>query len=113
MRCFASLLYTYRRFLTNASGDRRKAGLAYQFNADGFIKSVPGEHSEYLSMLRETQAFNEFVYERESTRGDDPTIRLFDEIILSKRNRGKTSLFSKTSELIEETAENPHANLIR
>jgi hypothetical protein len=39
--------------------------------------------------------FNEFIHERESTRPDDPSIKLFDEIILSKRNRGKSSFFHK------------------
>ncbi|KAL9063092.1 MAG: hypothetical protein Q9157_008429 [Trypethelium eluteriae] len=42
-------------------------------------------------------ALNEFIHERETKRGDDPTIRLFDEIILSKKNRGRTGMFSKSS----------------
>ncbi|KAK4943634.1 hypothetical protein LTR66_014588 [Elasticomyces elasticus] len=97
VRCFASLFYTYRRFLQPASGDRRKAGLLYHFNMEGFMKGIPHENAEYLSMLRQTQAFNEFIHERESTRPDDPSIKLFDEVILSKKNRGRTSLFSKSS----------------
>jgi hypothetical protein len=40
--------------------------------------------------------FNEFIHERESTRADDPSIKLFDEVILSKRNRGKASFFNKS-----------------
>lgn len=97
VRCFASLFYTYRRFLHPASGDRRKAGMAYHFNMDSFLKSVPHGDSDYMNMLRQTQAFNEFVHERESTRAEDPSIKLFDEIILSKRNRGRTSFFSKSN----------------
>ena len=97
VRCFASLFYTYRRFLHPASGERRKAGLIYHFNMDAFLKSVPHGDNEYMAMLRETQAFNEFVHERESTRAEDPGIKLFDEIILSKRNRSRTSFFSKSS----------------
>ncbi|GAB7365230.1 hypothetical protein MBLNU230_g6316t1 [Neophaeotheca triangularis] len=93
VRCFASLFYTYRRFLNAASGERRKAGLVYHFNMDGFIKSIPHGDSEYMAMLRQTQAFNEFIHEREATRAEDPSIKLFDEIILSKRNRGRSSLF--------------------
>lgn len=42
-------------------------------------------------------AFNEFIHERETHRSDDPSIRLFDEIILAKKNRGRTSFFSKSS----------------
>ncbi|KAI7002102.1 hypothetical protein KC359_g193 [Hortaea werneckii] len=64
---------------------------------DQFLKSVPHGDSEYMNMLRQTQAFNEFIHERESTRAEDPSIKLFDEIILSKRNRGRTSLFSRSN----------------
>ena len=97
VRCFASLFYTYRKFLHPASGERRKAGLIYHFNMDQFLKSVPHGDSEYMHMLRQTQGFNEFIHERESTRSEDPSIKLFDEIILSKRNRGRTSLFSRSN----------------
>ncbi|KAK3070412.1 hypothetical protein LTR53_010509 [Teratosphaeriaceae sp. CCFEE 6253] len=97
VRCFASLFYTYRRFLHPASGERRKAGMIYHFNMDQFLRSVPHGDSEYMHMLRQTQAFNEFIHEREATRAEDPSIKLFDEIILSKRNRGKQSFFSKSS----------------
>jgi len=45
-------------------------------------------------------AFNEFIHERETKRSDDPSIKLFDQIILSKKNRGRTSLFSKSSEFL-------------
>ncbi|PNS19437.1 DENN domain-containing protein [Sphaceloma murrayae] len=96
VRSFATLLYTYRRFLHNASGERRKSGLLYHFNLDAFIKSCPGDQAEYVEMLRETVAFNEFIHEREMKRSEDPAIKLFDEIILSKRNRGKSSLFTKS-----------------
>ncbi|WPG98559.1 Hypothetical protein R9X50_00135100 [Acrodontium crateriforme] len=97
VRCFASLFYTYRRHLHPASGDRRKAGLIYHFNMDQFLRSVPHGDSEYMNMLRHTQGFNEFIHDRERTRAEDPSIKLFDEIILSKRNRGHRSLFSRTS----------------
>lgn len=39
---------------------------------------------------------NEFIHERETTRSDDPAIKLFDEVILAKRNRGKSSFFHKS-----------------
>ncbi|EMC97616.1 hypothetical protein BAUCODRAFT_459889 [Baudoinia panamericana UAMH 10762] len=97
VRCFASLFYTYRRFLHPASGERRKAGMIYHFNMQQFLRSVPHGDSEYMAMLQQSQAFNQFIYEREATRAEDPTIKLFDEIILSKRNRGKQSFFSKSS----------------
>ncbi|KAF2840710.1 DENN-domain-containing protein [Patellaria atrata CBS 101060] len=97
VRCFASLFYTYRKFLHPASGDRKKSGLIYSFNMDGFLKSIPHENAAYMAMLQQTQGFNEFIHERETTRSDDPAVKLFDQIILSKKNRGKTSFFSKTS----------------
>lgn len=41
--------------------------------------------------------FNEFVHEREMKGPNDPTIMLFDQVICSKRNRGRTSWFSKSN----------------
>jgi len=64
---------------------------------ESFLRSIPHENGEYLETLRQTQAFNEFIYERESQPADEPSIKLFDEIILSKKNRGRTGLFSKSS----------------
>ncbi|KAF2745710.1 DENN-domain-containing protein [Sporormia fimetaria CBS 119925] len=96
VRCFASLLYTYRRYLGPASGDQKKAGLLYHFKMEEFMKSMPTEHAQYMAMLQQTQAFNEFIHERESLRPDDPTVKLFDEVILAKRNRGRTSFFHKS-----------------
>ncbi|KAI5295918.1 hypothetical protein KEM52_006472 [Ascosphaera acerosa] len=101
VRCFASLLYTYKKYMRVASGDKRRAGMAYSFNWEGWIKSLPADHAEYISgTLQNTQAFSEFISEREhATPGGpgnaekDPKITLFDEIILSKRNRGRTSIF--------------------
>lgn len=95
VRCFASLLYTYRRYLVPATGERKKSGMLYQFKMDEFVKSLPSENVAYITSLQQTQAFNEFIHERESMRADDPKIKLFDEVILAKRNRGKSSFFYK------------------
>lgn len=40
--------------------------------------------------------FNEFISERErmNPKSKDPRMALFDEIVLSKRNRGRSSIFS-------------------
>lgn len=40
--------------------------------------------------------FNEFIHEREAKPASDPSIMLFDQMILSKRNRGRASMFSKS-----------------
>ena len=55
VRCFASLLYTYRKFMVPAPRDQQKAGLISKFNMVGFLRSLPHESSEYVTMLRETQ----------------------------------------------------------
>ncbi|CAN9317854.1 unnamed protein product [Alternaria alternata] len=96
VRCFASLFYTYRRYLIPATGERKKSGMTYQFKMDEFVKSLPAENVQYITTLQQTQAFNEFIHERESKSADDPTIKLFDEVILAKRNRGKSSFFYKS-----------------
>ncbi|KAI9680578.1 MAG: hypothetical protein M1817_004018 [Caeruleum heppii] len=115
VRCFASLFYTYRKYLVPAAGDQKKAGKLYSFNMDGFLKSMPRENTEYMQMMRQTQGqyalsflddlllkrvfapgFNEFIHERETKKPSDPAIILFDQIILAKKNRGKTSLLSKS-----------------
>lgn len=79
------------------NSQQKKSGLLQSFNMENFLKSLPGEQAQYLATLQNTQGFNEFIAEREVTRRDDPAIKLFDEIIVSKRNRGKSSFFSKLS----------------
>jgi hypothetical protein len=55
VRCFASLFYTYKKFLQPATGDKKKAGLTYSFNMEAFLKSLPSEHAEYIAVLQHTQ----------------------------------------------------------
>ncbi|KAL1600302.1 hypothetical protein SLS59_005929 [Nothophoma quercina] len=115
VRCFASLLYTYRRYLVPASGDRKKSGMHYQFKMEEFMKAQPAENVQYLTALQQTQSFNEFIHERESTSGEDPKIKLFDEVILAKKNRGASSYFYKTkADFLSDTSDHlwrtAHAN---
>ncbi|KAL9629064.1 MAG: hypothetical protein Q9164_007037, partial [Protoblastenia rupestris] len=50
--------------------------------------------------------FNEFIHERETKPGTDPTIMLFDQMILSKRNRGRASMFSKSkTDFLSDTSD--------
>ena len=111
-RCFAALFYTYRKFLLPPDKEQRKSGLLYGFNMAGFLKSLPQENAEYMQVLQQTQGkyscryishlliicigFNEFIHEREAKPASDPWIMLFDQMILSKRNRGRASMFSKS-----------------
>ncbi|KAL1648682.1 hypothetical protein SLS61_006813 [Didymella pomorum] len=115
VRCFASLLYTYRRYLVPATGDRKKSGMHYQFKMEEFMKNQPAENVGYLTSLQQTQAFNEFIHERESISGEDPKIKLFDEVILAKKNRGASSYFYKTkADFLSDTSDHlwrtAHAN---
>lgn len=64
---------------------------------EGFLKSMPQENSLFIQMLEQTQAFSEFIHDREAKKPSDPSIKLFDEVILSKKNRGKSGFFSKSS----------------
>ncbi|KAJ5787313.1 hypothetical protein N7457_002303 [Penicillium paradoxum] len=108
VRCFASLFYTYKKFLVPASGDKKKSGMYYNFNMDAFMKSLPSEHAEYIVVLQQTQGFNEFISDRERTnpKSKDPRMTLFDEIVLAKRNRGRTSIFSgrSTTDFLSDTS---------
>jgi hypothetical protein len=55
VRCFASLLYTYRRHLCIADHKQRRNGLLYSFNSESFLRSLPGECTEFMSVLLNTQ----------------------------------------------------------
>lgn len=59
VRCFASLLYTYRKFLKAPTSAQKKAGLVASFDADGFRKSLPSDQAEYVAGLQQTQGKNE------------------------------------------------------
>lgn len=82
---------------------------------DDFMKNQPAENMQYLTTLQQTQAFNEFIHERESISGEDPKIKLFDEVILAKKNRGASSYFYKTkADFLSDTSDHlwrtAHAN---
>jgi hypothetical protein len=58
VRCFASLLYTYKKFMITATKEQKKSGLTYHFNMDAFLKSLPHEHAEYMAVLQQTQGMS-------------------------------------------------------
>ncbi|KAK4238910.1 AEX-3 domain-containing protein [Achaetomium macrosporum] len=99
VRCMASLLYTYRKHLGRPSREQKANGQLYAFDMDGFIRSLPYDQQEYATMMRDTQAFNEFIHERERQPASDPAIRLFDEIILAKKARGRPAFSAGLSRL--------------
>lgn len=55
VRFFASLLYTYRKFMRPADSAQKKNGMLLSFNMDGFLRSLPAENAEYVAMLQQTQ----------------------------------------------------------
>ena len=61
VRCFASLLYTYRKFLQPATGEAKRSGMLFKFNADGFQRSLPYENAEYAAMLQQTQGTEDLL----------------------------------------------------
>ncbi|KAK4209518.1 AEX-3 domain-containing protein [Rhypophila decipiens] len=92
VRCLASLLYTYRKYLGRPNKNQKTSGQLYAFDMDGFIRSLPYDQQDYAMMMRDTQAFNEFIHERERNPPSEPSIRFFDEILLAKRARGRPGL---------------------
>ncbi|KAK2047467.1 DENN domain-containing protein [Colletotrichum somersetense] len=99
VRCLASLLYTYRKHLGRPTREQKSNGQLYSFDMNGYIKSLPYDQQEYATMLRDTQAFNEFIHERETQLATDSSIRLFDEIIMAKKARGRPGLSTGFSRL--------------
>lgn len=99
VRCQASLLYTYRKHLGRPSKEQKANGQLYAFDMNGFIRSLPYDQQDYAGMMRDTQVFNEFIHVREMQPATNPDIRLFDEIILAKKARGKPGLSSGLSRL--------------
>lgn len=73
------------------------------------IPKVSGSLFQFFIPLLTFLAFNEFISDREraTPKTRDPRITLFDEIILSKRNRGRPSLFSSrlTTDFLHDTSD--------
>ena len=98
VRTFASLFYTYRKHMKAVNLEQRKNGMMHSFDMNEFLRGVPGDVAAYLAGLHQTQAFNEFIAERErtptalttssATTSNQASISLFDSVIMSKRNRG-------------------------
>lgn len=55
VRCFASLFYTYRKYLQAPTAEQRKSGMIYRFNMNDFLRSLPHENANYISVLQQTQ----------------------------------------------------------
>lgn len=58
VRFFASLFYAYRKFMQPAPPEKKKTGQLYKFNIEGFMKSLPADHAQYISVLQQTQGMS-------------------------------------------------------
>lgn len=54
VRCFASLFYTYKKFMTSATSEDKRSGRQYAFQTDAFVKSLPSDHAQYMNFLKST-----------------------------------------------------------
>jgi hypothetical protein len=55
VRCFANLFYTYRKYMGRPSKEQKNSGQLYAFDMEGFLRSLPHEQNEYVTMLKQTQ----------------------------------------------------------
>jgi hypothetical protein len=55
VRCLASLLYTYRKYLGRPTKEQKNNGQLFAFDMDGFVRSLPYDQQEYATMMRDTQ----------------------------------------------------------
>ncbi|KAG7004706.1 DENN domain-containing protein [Physcia stellaris] len=89
-------------------GSTSVPGAVYVLMGDALNKSVwfALQHFILSKYERLSCAFNEFIHERETKPATDPSIVLFDQVILSKKNRGRTSMFSKSkTDFLSDTSD--------
>jgi DENN (AEX-3) domain/uDENN domain/C1 domain len=55
VRCFASLFYTYRKFMSTPTPEQKKNGMFYRFDLNSFLRSMPHENADYIAVLQQTQ----------------------------------------------------------
>jgi hypothetical protein len=53
--------------LVPATGERKKAGMLYQFKMEEFMKSQPSENVQYLAALQQTQCELRTAHEKIET----------------------------------------------
>lgn len=96
-RFFASLFYAQARYMRAATAEQKKRGMTSSFDVESFVRSLPQENASYINFLRNTQAFNEFVAEREHlTPSASASIALFDALVAAKKGRSGRRISSFT-----------------
>jgi len=62
VRCFASLFFTYRKYLNRPTREQKSSGQIYSFDMNGFLRSLPQELQEYATMLKQTQGKKALIH---------------------------------------------------
>ena len=62
VRCLASLLFTYRKYMGRPSKQQKGKGQLFAFDMDGFIRSLPHDQQDYATMMRQTQGMLPFTF---------------------------------------------------
>lgn len=55
VRCLASLMFTYRKYLGRPTKLQKENGQLFAFDMNGFVKSLPYDQQDYAVMMRDTQ----------------------------------------------------------
>jgi DENN (AEX-3) domain/uDENN domain/C1 domain len=55
VRCFASLFYTYRKYMLAPTAEQKRNGMFYRFDLNSFLRSMPHENADYIAVLQQTQ----------------------------------------------------------
>lgn len=73
-------------FLAASCGSEKKDRGGLHFRPRRLSPQSTPDHAEYVQMLQQTQAWNEFIMDREENKST-PAVALFDAIINAKRGR--------------------------
>lgn len=102
VRSLASLLSNYRKFLVPSFN----APISYDRAAHE--RECVSTGNNFLRLMLDTQLFANFIEDRCAKTQSDPEIKLFDQILLAKRKRSKSTVFfggrSELSFLLDRSA---------
>jgi len=87
LRFFVSIMKSYDKFI---DADRE------EFHQDAFINDFDDEEQPFVSQLIKSQMFERFIEER-LVNPSENEVRFFDESIIQKKNRSKTTKLVKGS----------------
>lgn len=113
VRCISTLLQNYRKYLTPVLASQASATkdstafFKYDRAAHMHELTTTGNNAFMLALL-DTQLWAAFIDERVMRSASDPAVLLFDHILLAKRNRGRSGLFTRSDPwFLREPAQGP------